>query len=47
MNKLYEGQMLNSVEHFIGEKVKTAAAVFTSKKPLTSLPLTFILTCEW
>ena len=23
MNKIYEGQMLNSVEHFIGEKVKT------------------------
>lgn len=23
MNKLYEGQMLNSVEFFIGEKIKT------------------------
>ena len=23
MNKLYEGQMLNSVEHFVGEKIKT------------------------
>ncbi len=23
MNKIYEGQMLNSVEYFIGEKVKT------------------------
>ncbi len=25
MNKSYEGQMLNSVEHFLGEKVKTVA----------------------
>ena len=23
MNKLFEGQMLNSVEHFLGEKIKT------------------------
>jgi hypothetical protein len=23
MNKIYEGQMLNSVEYFIGEKVNT------------------------
>lgn len=25
MNKTYEGQMLNSVEHFLGEKIKTVA----------------------
>lgn len=25
MNRLYEGQLLNSVEHFIGEKIKTVS----------------------
>ncbi len=25
MNRLYDGQMLNSVEHYIGEKIKTVA----------------------
>lgn len=25
MNKLYEGQMLNSIEFFIGEKIKTVS----------------------